>query len=57
MDNLENAQKQLAIVLTKKHTLTSEYNEEENLHMFAKGIEDNKVSIYSQQVAYLKSLA
>lgn len=57
MDNLENAQKQLAIVLTKKHTLTSEYNEEENLHMFAKGIEDNKVSIYSQQMAYLKSLA
>lgn len=57
MDNLEKAQKELALVLAKRHTLTSEFNALENLHMFEKGMEDNKVSIYSQQVTYLRNLA
>jgi Lhr-like helicase len=57
MENLEKAHKELAFVLAKRQKLTSEFNALENLHMFEKGMEDNKVCIYSKQVAYLKNLA
>lgn len=57
MENLEKAQAALAAILLRKREVFTKYTAATNATSFEKGICDNSITIYTQQIAYLKKTA